>query len=161
MRAVAEHVAGAADLVGPEARAGPVGDAAIPRDARDDVRGVGAGLDQAHVQFAVAVTLDHIGDADGGQGAGFGKALAPALAQPAFGLQLADRTLEVGPVTGERVAHAAPADLDVRALVEGWLALPSTIRTAVVRVLVVSVPVVGSVTAKDCRRRSPAAMPGR
>ena len=52
--------------------------------------GVGAGLDQAHVQFAVAVTLDHIGDADGGQGAGFGKALAAALAQPAFGFKLAD-----------------------------------------------------------------------
>ena len=32
---------------------------------------IGAGLDQADVQFAVAVAFDHVGDADGGQGAGF------------------------------------------------------------------------------------------
>ena len=51
---------------------------------------VGAGLDQTDVQVAVAIALDHIGDADRGQGAGFGKALAAALAQPAFGFEFAD-----------------------------------------------------------------------
>ena len=51
---------------------------------------VGAGLDQTDVQFAVRIPLDHIGDADGGQGARLGKALAAPLAQPAFGLQFAD-----------------------------------------------------------------------
>ena len=51
---------------------------------------VGAGLDQTDVQFAVRIALDHIGDADGGQGAGLGKALAAALAQPAFFFEFAD-----------------------------------------------------------------------
>ena len=51
---------------------------------------VGAGLDQADIEFAVAVAFDHIGDADGGQGAGFGKALAAALAQFSFFFEFAD-----------------------------------------------------------------------
>lgn len=37
-------------------------------------------------------------------------------------------------VTQVAATHAAPTDLDVRELVEGWLALPSTVRTAVILV---------------------------
>jgi len=53
-------------------------------------RRVGAGFDQTDIQFAVAVALDHIGHAHGGQGAGFGKALAAAFAQLSFFFKLAD-----------------------------------------------------------------------
>ncbi|MNR08613.1 hypothetical protein D3C85_1247790 [compost metagenome] len=50
-------------------------------------RRVLAALDQFDVELAVRVAIHHVGHADGGQGAGFGKALAAALAQGAFGLQ--------------------------------------------------------------------------
>ena len=51
---------------------------------------IGRRLDEADVELAVDVPFDHIGDADGGQGAGFGKALAAALAEFTRGLKLAD-----------------------------------------------------------------------
>jgi hypothetical protein len=63
--------------------AGLVGD-------QDGARGVGGGLDQPDVEFAVDILLDHVDDADGGQGAGLGEALLAALAQLALGLQLAE-----------------------------------------------------------------------
>ncbi|MNQ98048.1 hypothetical protein D3C85_1137220 [compost metagenome] len=50
-------------------------------------RRVVAALDQFDVELAVGVAIHDIGHAHGGQGAGFGKALAAALAEDAFGLQ--------------------------------------------------------------------------
>jgi GNAT superfamily N-acetyltransferase len=69
-------------------------------------RGVGGGLDQTDVEFAVDIALDHIGDADGGQGAGLGEALLAALAQFALGLQLADH-LAQGAALGALQAEVA------------------------------------------------------
>ena len=53
-------------------------------------RRIRRGVDQPDVQFAVGVPLDHVGHADRRQGAGFGEALAAALAELALGLKLAD-----------------------------------------------------------------------
>ncbi|MNV27722.1 hypothetical protein D3C71_1188800 [compost metagenome] len=50
-------------------------------------RRVLAALDQFDVELAVGVAIHDIGHAHGGQGAGFRKALAAALAEGAFGLQ--------------------------------------------------------------------------
>src|SRR5690606_1816986 len=52
--------------------------------------GVVRGLDEADVDFAVDVAFDHVGDADRGQVAGGGEALAAALAEFPLGLEFAD-----------------------------------------------------------------------
>ena len=68
---------------------GGAGLAALVGD-QQGARRVGRGLDQTDIEFAVEVALDHIGDADRGQGADFGKTLAAALAEFAGLFELAD-----------------------------------------------------------------------
>ncbi len=65
---------------------------------QDRARRVLAALDQLNVKLAVGVAIHHVGDADRGQGADLGKALAAAFAEPALGLQLLQHFAHLAPL---------------------------------------------------------------
>ncbi len=73
---------------------------------QDRARRILAALDQLDVELAVGVAIHDIDHPDRGQGAGFGKALAAALAQAALGLQLLQHVAQV-PTLGAFQAEGA------------------------------------------------------
>ena len=63
------------------------GDGLVAVGRQPDQRQILAALDQLHIEIAVIVALDHVGDAHGREGPGLGEAAPAALAQRALGLE--------------------------------------------------------------------------